>query len=213
MTQKVFEEKIKPILVYVGMIGAILSAIVYIIAVITLIFGFQAKTLVQSIIFAVVNAIIGMIISFFLRIQGISFAKELPENQAVLKEYNDAKPKKKPRSIGHYWATSIVKDLITKGLTVGAATVGIIYIVIEGTQDYNLLLLALANLILFACFGLLALVSAYDYYNEEHIPNLKEQIKLKKEKQNELYIQRGLREQECEVIESSATSPREQEEN
>lgn len=207
MTQKVFEEKVKPILTYVGLIGAILAAIVYVIAVVVLIFGFQAKTFLQSIIFAVVNAIVGMIISFFLRIQGISFAKELDENKKVLKEYNDAKPKKKPRPISYFWFTSTMKDLLTKGVTVAAATVGIIYLVIEGSQDYNLLLLAFANLILFACFGLLALVNAYDYYNEEHIPNLKEQIKLKKEKQNnDLQQQQQL----SGTLEPSTTSSEEQ---
>lgn len=175
-----FEEKIKPVLNYIGTIGAVLAAIMYIIVVFVLIFGFQAQSIVQSIVFAVVNAIIGLIIMFFLKLQGQSFAKNLPENQVVLKEYNEAKPKKKNQSMAHYWISSSIKDILFKGLSVAITTVGIIYIVITGSQDYNLLLLALANLILFACFGLLAMSSAYDFYNENHIPYLKDLIERRK---------------------------------
>lgn len=184
MNKKIFEEKIKPILTYIGTIGAVLAAIMYIIVVFVLIFGFQAQSVVQSIVFAVINAIIGLVIMFFLKFQGQTFAKELPENQEILKQYNDSKPKKKNQSMTHYWVSSTIKDVIFKGLTVIITTVGVIYIVIAGSQDYNLLLLALANLILFACFGLLSMASAYDFYNENHIPYLKEQIQLKKEINN-----------------------------
>lgn len=189
MNRKTFEEKIKPILTYIGTIGAILAGVMYMIVVFVLIFGFEAKSITQSIIFASVNAVIGLIIMFFLKVQGVSFAKELPENQEILKEYNKEKPKKKSHSINYFWVSSTLKDVILKGLSVGLATMGIVYIVIEGSQDYNLLLLALANLILFACFGLLSLSSAYDFYNENHIPYIQEQIQLRKEKQNDIQRQ------------------------
>ena len=60
---------------------------------------------------------------------------------------------------------------------------GVIYIVIQGCNDYNLLLLALVNLVMFICFGLLALNKAYDFYNDRHIPYIIDQIN--KEKEND----------------------------
>ena len=59
-----FEEKLKPLLHYVGTIGAIIMTVCYIITVFILVFGFQVQThhLKQSIIFAVVNGVVGFII-------------------------------------------------------------------------------------------------------------------------------------------------------
>jgi hypothetical protein len=146
--------------------------------------GFQAKTFTQAIIFAIVGAVIGIIIMVFLRYQGISFAKLIPENQDILKLYNEETPKTKFHSLKYYWIKTTISDVVIKGLSVAISTAGIIYIVIEGSQDYKLLLLAFANLILFACFGLIALSNAYDYYNEQYVPYMKEQIEIRKEKQN-----------------------------
>ena len=61
---------------------------------------------------------------------------------------------------------------------------GVIYIVIQGCNDYNLLLLALVNLVMFICFGLLALNKAYDFYNDRHIPYIIDQINKEKENDN-----------------------------
>lgn len=206
ISHKTFEEKIKPFLTYIGFIGAILSAIMYIVVVIVLIMGFQAKTFTQAIIFAIVGAIIGIIIMVFLRYQGVSFAKLIPENQEVLKLYNEDTPKTKFHSLKYYWIKTTISDIIVKGLSVALSTAGIIYIVIEGSQDYKLLLLAFANLILFACFGLIALSNAYDYYNEQYVPYMKEQIQLKKEKQNDIQHKE---QRESGVLESSTAGSEE----
>lgn len=180
---KAFEEKIRPFLVYTGLIGAVLSGIMYIIVTLVLVLGFQAKSFVQAIVFAVVGAVLGMIIFFFLRYQGISFAKTLPENQKVLSEYNVKKKKTKYHSLGWFWVKTTLSDILTKGATTALSTAGIIYIVIEGSQDYKLILLAVANLILFTCLGMVALTNAYDYYNEQYVPYMKEQIEKRKEKE------------------------------
>ena len=82
-----FEKKIKPILQYVGAIGATLMSIIYMVLIFILIFGFKAQTFTQTIIFAIVNAVMGLIIMQFLKVQGISFAKNLPENMEILQEY------------------------------------------------------------------------------------------------------------------------------
>lgn len=178
--KNLFESKIKPILQYVGVIGAVLMSIMYIVSVIVLIIGFEAQSIQNTIIFAVINAIVGLIIMQFLKIQGISFAKNLPENAEIIKQYYNTNTKdKKIKSINYYWTLSVIKDVVFKGLSVAFTTAGLIYIVIIGSNDYNLLLLALVNLILFISFGLLALNNAYEFYNNRHVPYMQEMIKQK----------------------------------
>lgn len=63
MEQSVFERKIKPVLLYVGTIGAILMSIGYIILMLVFVLGFKAKTdLEKAILFAIINAAVGFII-------------------------------------------------------------------------------------------------------------------------------------------------------
>lgn len=172
-----FNEKIRPVLTLVGTIGAVLMVLAYIVIVCVMVFGFSVANLTQSLLFACVNAVIGMIILQFLKIQGIDLAKLIPENQRILKEYYELKPKEmKSHSIRYFWITSIIKDILIKVLTIAGTSTGLIYIVIVGSKDYTLFLLAVVNLIMFVCFGLLSLVSAYDFFNEKHIPFLKEQL-------------------------------------
>lgn len=173
-----FEKKVKPILLYVGTIGAVLMAIAYIAIVLIMIFGFQAATsLSQTLIFAGVNAIIGLVIMQLLKIQGIDLAKSLDTNKPILDQYYNTKTKdKKNHSLKYFWLTTITKDVVVKALSIAVTTVGMIYIVIQGTGNTSLLLLALVNLIMFSCFGLLSLVKAYDFFNEEYIPFVQEKI-------------------------------------
>lgn len=180
MNNSLFEKKIKPVLQYIGVIGASLMSIMYIVVVFILIIGFKAQSLQNTVIFAIVNALVGLIIMQFLKIQGISFAKSIPENEKIINEYYNTKTKdKKIHSIKYYWTVSLIKDIIGKGASIMLTTTGLIYIVVVGSNDYNLLLLALVNLVLFICFGLLALNNAYEFYNNRHIPYMQEMIKNK----------------------------------
>lgn len=172
-----FQEKILPVLNYVGIIGAVIMAIAYIIIVFVLIQGFKVEELLQTTVFACVNAAVGFIIMQFLKVQGVSFAKMLPENQEVIKKYYKTKTKdKKLRSINYFWTTTVIKDILVKCATLGITTVGIIYIVIQGSNDYNLLLLAVVNLLMFICFGFISLVNAFDFFNQRHVPYMIEMI-------------------------------------
>lgn len=171
------ERKILPILNYIGIIGAVIMAIAYIVIVFVLINGFKAEALLQTTVFACVNAAVGFIIMQFLKYQGESFAKMLPENKEVIDRYYKTKTKdKKVHSITYFWVTTVIKDIIVKCATLGATTIGIIYIVIQGSNDYNLLLLALVNLLMFVCFGFISLNSAYEFYNNKHVPYMLEQL-------------------------------------
>lgn len=196
-----FNEKIRPVLTMIGTIGAALMIFAYIVIVCIMVFGFSVANFTQSILFAIVNAVIGLIILQFLKIQGIDLAKQIPDNQKVLKEYYELKPKdKKTHSIKYFWITSVIKDIFTKVLTIAATSAGLIYIVIVGSKDYTLFLLAIVNLIMFVCFGLITLVSAYDFFNEKHIPFLRERLE---EIENEAKIKESM-----EVVTTEPTQPR-----
>lgn len=171
------EAKILPILNYVGAIGAFIMSVAYIIVIFVLINGFKAEKVLQTTIFACVNAAVGFVIMQFLKYQGISFAEMIPENKAIIDQYYKSKTKdKKPHSLTYFWITSGIKDVIIKCFTLAATSIGIIYIVIKGSNDYNLLLLAFVNLLMFICFGFLSLVKAYKYVNNVYIPYIKERI-------------------------------------
>lgn len=172
-----FEKKIKPILQYIGAIGATIMSIMYMVVVVVLIVGFEVHNLQEVVIFAVINAIVGLIIMMFLKIQGVSFAKNLPENIKIIVEYYNTHTKdKKLRTIKEYFIKSTIRDILIKGISIIVSTSCIIYIVIQGSNDYSLLLLAVANLLMFICFGLLALNSAYEFYNNYHVPYMKDQL-------------------------------------
>ena len=57
-----FERRIQPILQYIGAIGATMMSVMYIVLVFILIVGFKSQNLLQPIVFAVVNAMVGLII-------------------------------------------------------------------------------------------------------------------------------------------------------
>lgn len=173
-----FENKIKPMLTYVGTVGAILTVIAYIILVVVLIFGFKAQSITQTIVFAIANGVAGVVIMQFLKIQGISFAKSIEVNKDILTEYYNTQTKdKKSKSIKYFWITSVIKDVVLKAISIIVLTTCVIYIVIEGSQNYILLAMALVNILMFLCFGLLSLTSAYDFFNNEHIPYIKERLR------------------------------------
>lgn len=165
------QEKLINLLKYIGIMGASICSFAYIIVVVVLIQGFKIEQTAQTIIFAVVNAIIGFIIMQFLKVQGEQFAKNKAENKPIIEEYYNSKTKdKKLHSMKYYWITSVVKDIFTKVVTVFISTVGIVYIVVVGSNDWNLLMLAFVNLLLFICFGLLSLNNAYEFFNNRHVP-------------------------------------------
>lgn len=143
---------------YVGLIGAITTSIAYIVVVLVIVNGFKAKMVGPTLLFAMINGIMGLVICQLLKVQGIALAK------LKLPKVTTSKPKYK--SIEDYWRKSILQDILIRGLGVVLATVGIIYIAIEGSKDYSLLLLAFVNLIMFGSFGLLALSNAHDAYLE-----------------------------------------------
>lgn len=175
-----FETKLRPALIYVGTIGAAIMVVAYIILVCVLVFGFKADLdLTSAIVFALANAITGLLVMFFLKIQGESFAKNLPENKPIVNDYyhNDTKDKK-IHSMLYFWVTSTLKDIFIKAVCFAGSIFAIVKIIINGNGDLALIGLAIVNILMFICFGFLSLVKAYDFYNEHHVPYMKKQLKL-----------------------------------
>lgn len=171
-------KKIINILTYTGAIGALISAIAYIITVVVLIVGFTtAMDLYQLITFAILGAVSGLLISNLLRAQGVALAQSEPESRQIMQDYLEAKnAKKKPKSLHtirwHVW-TGIIKDIMFKATSVAASTYFAIDVFIKGNGDFGLLGMALTNLLLFICFGLMSLARAYEYYTTEHLAAIK----------------------------------------
>lgn len=178
-----FEKKIKPLLQYIGTIGATILSIIYMFVIGILIAGFKAHTWDQILVFAIINAAFGCLITFFLREQGRSFARNIPENDIVVKEYYGLLQKqKKYRTLRGYYISTTITDILGRATCVILGTLGIMWIVIQGTNDWMMAILAVVNLFLFICFGLLALAAMYDFYNTQWVPRMKYEIELRQTK-------------------------------
>jgi hypothetical protein len=180
-------DKIKNFLLYTGIIGSAISGIAYLIMTYVIVVGFvTAVDQNKQILFAILGALVGLVITSLLRGQGINFARKEDESQTIMKEYHELINKKKTikqmHTIKHFVIVSTIKDVITKGITIGISTWFILFIFMEGNGDFSLFVLAISNLLMFTGFGLVALSKGYDKYIEEHIPVIKQIIKkLKKE--------------------------------
>lgn len=144
-----------------------------------MIMGFETKmALQQQLLFSIIGAVVGISITWMLRGQGIAFAKEEPESKAVMAAYHKAINKtKKIRQLHtitwHVVVRSTV-DIFSKVATVAGSTYFMLYVFMEGSGDYGLLGLAVANLSMFISFGILAMARAYDFYIVEHLAAIKE---------------------------------------
>lgn len=234
-------KKVKDILLYTGVAGAIISAIAYIFITYTIIVGFVNQIDMQKqIMFAILGSATGLMITFFLRNQGITFAQKEPESVKTMEEYhsiiNKTKKTKKLRTIKYFMIVSTIKDIFSKGLSIAGSTYLVMFIFMDGNGDWSLFRLAISNIFMFAGFGLMALTKSYDHYIDQHIPVIKELIiRLKEEnkiKEDFKYINEfmelmkqkldqarsiALKEneknanlRECEVSDTSATSSEKQ---
>ena len=180
-------DKIKNFLIYTGLFASIISAIAYLIVTYVLVVGFSTQLELQKqILFAVLGASTGLMITFFLRSQGIAFAKREDESKRIMAEYFEASNRKKTvkqlHTITHFMIWSTITDIFSKGLSIALTTSFLRYIFMEGNGNFALFGLAIANIFMFAGFGMMALSKAYDKYLDEHIPVIKAiTLKLKQE--------------------------------
>lgn len=209
---EIMNDTLKKFMLWTASIGAALTAVFYLLAIIILVTGIQ-NTLTQEkqLLFSLMGAVTGMIMMYLLREQGISLAANESESKQIMSEYykalNKTKKLKQLKMIGYYRVLWLVIDLFTKGVTVMASTMGIIYVFIEGNGDLGLILLATANLFLFTTFGIIGLSKAYDKYINEHLPAVIERTQQLKDQVGSVPLERDKNEtKQCEVSEPTTAS-------
>ena len=74
--------KVKKFLEYTGIIGSAISALAYIIVTLVIVLGFEtAIDMQKQLLFSAIGAFTGLMMTFFLRGQGVIFAKKEPESK------------------------------------------------------------------------------------------------------------------------------------
>lgn len=171
----------------IGIIGAILAAIADIIFVIIFVIGINIDIELNSIIlFSIVNAVIGLLINFLLRYQGIKYA-EIENEELCKKFYKKRIKERKYISIEKWQLIQIIKDIIIKGITTTFCIFGMIYISIKGSKNPIQIVITLITLILFACFGLISMNNSYCRFYNIQVPYMKLKLEEKENKENGTY--------------------------
>lgn len=180
---RVLAEKVKSLIFWIGLICSIISAVAYILIVVIMAVGFDRETTLESnIAFALITAFVGILISQFLKWQGISFAKNEDAVKEVWEAYYGRKTtKRKYRSLTYFWIKSVAFDVAFKAVSVAIVTIGTVYIFIEASGDTMRILMALFNLTLFAGFGMMSLTKAYDFTKEQHTAWMLRQMEIEAE--------------------------------
>lgn len=161
----------------IGIVGAILAGIVDLIVVIIFVFGVDIKQdLTSNIIYASINAFVGVLINVLLRYQGQKYAEI--ENQDIRELYYKEKVRKEKHhvSLVTYNLLGIIKDVFVKGFSAAFSVFGIIYLSIQGTHNPVQILITLATLVLFACFGLISMNNSYCRYYDIQVPYMEKII-------------------------------------
>lgn len=161
----------------IGIVGAVLAAVADIVFVIIMVLGVHVDAEMSAIvIFAVVNALIGILINILLRFQGKKYAEI--ENEELCKLFYNKRVKEKKYISMNAWMTlKSLEDFIIKGVTTAFSIFGIIYISITGSKNPIQILITVASLILFACFGLIGMNSAYERFYNVQVPYMELKVK------------------------------------
>ena len=182
--QQKSHETLMKILNNVGIVGAILAGIADVIFVIIFVVGVDIKqNFTSSVIFAVTNAIIGIIINVLLRYQGQKYAEIENENLCERFYRKKVKETKKILSMTAWNIFSAIKDIFIKGLSAVFSICGVVYISIEGSKNPIQILITLVSLTLFSCFGLISMNSSYCRFYNVQVPYMELKIKEKNEKE------------------------------
>lgn len=175
-------ERVRKVLNYTGWALTGVFAVVYLILLTIIMFGFSVKISINAmLIIATIGAIFTFAITSSMMYQGILFAKSNKEVNALLVNLSRLKAltrnkKKRPFEIGTYIATSSIINLLFKSLGVAVMTYCMINFTIIGVKDIMIIWLGVSNVMIAIGFGLISLVSSYDTYVEKYIPTIKVRI-------------------------------------
>lgn len=186
-----FTEKIKQVLFYLGYVLSIIGAVGYFITILTIVFGvgdLDFQLIGKDGLFFLIGLVFGFWVRAGLYLQGVIYSKR--ENEAIIKEYYELRVKDKPenkrKSFEFVMTMEVIRTTILQITSFAITSLGLVYLAgFEGINNPIYIGNALSNLVMFAGFGLLALVSTYEKYNELKIPVIKERVRLLKLKQAE----------------------------
>lgn len=186
--QRKSHELLLKVLNNIGIIGAILAAVADIIFVVIMVVGVHYEDDMQAmVVFATVNALIGILINVLLRYQGQKYAEN--ENEELCERfYHKRIREKKYLSMGAWMALKTVEDFLVKGATAAFSVFGFIYISVSGSKNPIQILVTFATLFLFTCFGLMGMNAAYVRFYNIQIPYMELKVKEKeKEKEDSIH--------------------------
>lgn len=175
-------DRVRKILNYTGWALTGVFAVVYLILLAIVIFGFSVNISFDAmLIIAIIGAVFTFAITSSLMYQGILFAKSNKEVNALLVNLSRLKAltrnkKKRPFEIGSYIATKTIINLLVKSSGVAVMTYCMINFTIMGVKDIMIMWLGVSNIMIAIGFGLISLVSSYDTYVEKYIPTIKVRI-------------------------------------
>lgn len=165
----------------IGIVGASLMCFADIIFVIIFVCGIQFDKHGKSVlIFSIINALIGVGVNIMLRMQGQKYA-ELENKELCEKYYKKRVKEKKFMSMNTWLILTTIKDILCKGCSTVFSIFGIIYISIEGSHNPIQILITIVTLVLYICFGLINMNSAYTRFYNIQKPFMEENIKSKGE--------------------------------
>lgn len=186
--KKALSDTVKKIVMNLGYILSGIGGAAYLIIIVILVRGVSPVEFVlvgKDGWFFGIGLVFGLWIRTGFYIQGIAYAKD--ENKELIKEYHDARVKdKKERWQASFEFMMTIEVILNTIFQVGmflVSSIGFVYIAgFEGINHPVYLWSALSNLIMFAGFGMLALVKTYEKYNNLKIPVIRERVRVLNEK-------------------------------
>lgn len=181
--KKAISEFAKKIINYLGYTLSAVGMLGYIVTILVLVGGVpnvELELMGKDGWFFIIGLVFGLWVRTGFYIQGVAYAKQ--ENEDIIKDYHTLKAKKD----GEKWTASfelrmtlsVALNTIYQIAMFAVTSIGFVYIAgFEGIKNPIYLASGFSNIIMFTGFGLLALVSTYERYNNLKIPVIKERIR------------------------------------
>lgn len=149
--QKKFYDNLTKALNNIGAIVAGIAIVCYFVFLFIYINGMHADfDLRKTLILTAITAGLGIMVSVSMRMQGIKWAEQLPENQDILKKFDKSKAAKEVKYHGnlYYWLTRLPLLIFGKAGTCVLSVLGVVYYIMQGTKDWSLMLVGFGNVCL-----------------------------------------------------------------
>ena len=173
--QKKFYDTLTKTLNNIGVIVAIIAIVCYFVFLFIYINGMHADfDLRRTLILTAITAGLGIMVSVSMRMQGIKWAEQLPENKAILDKFDKSKAAKEVKYHGnlYYWLTRLPLLIFGKVGTCILSVLGVVYYIMQGTKDWSLMLVGLGNVCLMVATSLWACAGSYNFYNKQTIKKI-----------------------------------------